>query len=186
MLVPSTKADLLRQTELVLRDKDYPFNKKLNLFWQLLKPNLSWIKKSFIQDYRLEPEEADSEIYLFCNRLLKKYNPEKSSIIPYLSKMTEWEFNNYKRILDKKYSIKDVFVKKEGYYNLEEEYYWSEKILFETKWLKNFSKSDKYLIYLVLSCDQGTTQEKLAKKANISRESLSKKLKQIGGIYANS
>jgi hypothetical protein len=186
MLIPSKKAEVLRELEPILRKKEYPFNKKLNLFWRLLKPNLSWIKNSFIHTYRLEPEEANSEIYLFCNRLLRKYNSERSSIIPYLSKMTEWEFNNYKRVLDKKYSIEDIFIKKEGDYNLEEEYYWSEKILFETKWLKNFSKSDKYLIYLILSCDQDITQEKLAEETNISRESLSKKLKQIGGIYANS
>lgn len=188
MLIPHTKATLLRKAEDPLfRQPEGPLNYRITVFWKLLRPTLKWLREELITKCNLEPEEADSEIYLFCATLFKGYNPDKSSIIPYLAKFIHlYKIKLINKLLKFNKEIPSGLLKypEEFYWPVEEYYYSSPKILFEDKFIKNiFTLGEKCVINAIItSDDKELTQESLAKKCHVSRETMVFHLNEIANI----
>lgn len=190
MLIPSKLANLIKEAETELfYNPIVSENKRIYYFWKLIRPLLSWFEKGIIQTYELEPAEAESYIYLFAAKLFKNFNPQKSSIIPYLQKQIPWQAKDFCLTLTKKYNKFYSFPGNEivnsyqnDSYNSIEEFYWATpKILFEEKFIgKVFTKSQKYIISKILSTDDNSlSQVNLAKKLNLSKDMLVSHLKVI-------
>lgn len=188
IIVPRHNAALIKTYQRSLfHDTQIPQSERIYTFYLLVRPLLKWLVPVF-SEYNLERNEVESEIYLFCAELFKKFNPAKSSIIPYLEKYIPWTTNHWIRRLKKnnpfvsKNSPKDV--QKESY-TLQEQYYWHpEKILFEERYVgKVFTKAEKYVISILLTTDQADlTQSGLARIYGLSRTTMINQLKKLSKL----
>lgn len=186
MLIPSKQANLIRKVVGPLFTQPEGTKKqRIKVFYKLIRPLLSWLKEDIINTFGLEPAEAESEIYLFCAILFNKYNFNKSSIIPYLSKYIGLLKTNFYRKLHKQ-SLKEIpsglINQEESEYELNEEWYYTvPNILFEDRYIgKLFTFDEKYVIYVLLMSDNNELNLKqLAINCNIDKRVLSKKLNKI-------
>jgi hypothetical protein len=151
---------------------------------------VKWFKKELVQKYNLEPDEAESELYILCANLFKGFDYTKSSIIPYLSKHIPWKINHLKRKLDKTLLTEEAsgFTILDSSYEIEEEYYWSvPEILINDKYVgKSFTKSEKYLIYIILtSGNNALSQQCIANICNVDRKTIASKISDIREVLDN-
>ena len=148
MQIPTRRQELLRKYEKSLfHTKDLPKHERLYGFYLLLRPILGWLKEALIEK-GLEPDEAESEIFLFASYLFDKFNTNRSSIIPYLEKAIPWA--TAKLLRTKKEA--EITYQEEEYF-LDEEFYWDPiKILIEDRYVgKCFTRGEKYIILKVLA-----------------------------------
>jgi hypothetical protein len=179
MLIPSAQAALLRNYQTVLfHDETHPVSERRYVFYLLLRPLLQWLNPILVGK-GLEPNEVESEIFLLCSSIYDKFNPAKSSIVPYLEKQIPWSIEHLARRFKKKeatcYSAPEQ-------YELEEEFYWTvPSILTEDRYIgKVFTRSMRHVIYNILtSDDQDLTTEALARKMQINRLTMRKNLNEI-------
>lgn len=140
------------------------------------------IKKNLINSISLSSEELDSELYICCYNIYKRYDPTRSSLVPYLANGIVWELEKLQKRL-KKTELKEFLKKKKrtNCYYMQEEYYLDPlKILKETKYLKNFTKVDKFLILgMLLSENNELSKEKFAKKYKVTRPTMTRLINQL-------
>jgi len=190
MLIPSKQANLIREAEGVLFfHTEGTKNDRIRVFYKLLRPLLSWLKEDIINTFNIESDEAESEIYIFCAKLYNKYNPTKSSIIPFLLKFIPLCKTNLYYQLNKK-TIKEIpsgLLQQEDSpsYTQEEYYYIYPKIIFEDRYIgKSFTFTQKYIINELLMLDNDELNNlKLAEKLNLSRQTTAKKLEEIAQTW---
>jgi predicted DNA-binding protein YlxM (UPF0122 family) len=90
MRIPSGRAKLLSDYQNALfYNPTEPKNKRIYVFYLLVKPLLLWSAKSFKQA-GLEKDEIESEFYLLAAKLFENFDVTKSSIVPYLEKRVPW------------------------------------------------------------------------------------------------
>ncbi len=181
MIIPSSQSKRIKEYERALfHVPTEPRSERVYVFYLLLRPILEWAKK-FLKETELEACEIESELFLLSEKLFKRFDPTKSSIIPYLQNQLPWEVARLTAEL-KNRELKEEFyigIEEEGFYYLEEEFYLSApKILFEEKYLgKDFTKAEKYLIYIILTVnDNELTQTKLASYCNVERKNITNRL----------
>lgn len=188
MHISSKKRRLLRKYERALFFSDYAKKDKRYVFFLLLLPIVEWLKPK-MKEYGLEGPEIMSELFLLSVRVFNDFNKEKSSIIPYLRRQLPWSikdmFDRLERNYPRKTSIEQGAEDKS--YCIDEEFYW-EKILFEDRWVgKCFTRSEKYLIHILVTSDRDVSYKKLAKETNMERHTLKARLHDIQeileGIY---
>ena len=151
MQIPTRRQELLRKYEKGLfHTKDLPKHERLYGFYLLLRPILGWLKEELIKK-GLEPDEAESELYLYSSKLFNEFNTSRSSIIPYLEKAIPWAAS---KLLRTKKEAKITYQEEE--YFLDEEFYWDPiKILIEDRYVgKMFTRSEKSVISRILSEDK--------------------------------
>lgn len=189
MYIPHRQAEALRQAEGVLFYRtEGTKTDRIRVFWKLMRPILEWVKKDMLQNTELTPAEAESEIYLFCADLFAGFDPDRSSIIPYLARFT----GHYKAKLDRKlarYANPDVPVgllraKDEPYEMYDECYLSTPGILFENRYIgKLFTMSEKCTINRILAADDMELDKTyLAKQCAVSRNTMSTNLAEIATI----
>ena len=192
MLIPSARANLIRSYQNALFYKPTePKHERQYVFYILLRPILSWVKETMVNDFSLEPEEAESELYLLCCRLFDKFDKDKSTLVPYLKKHLPWKVNHLIRKLNK-YSQRELpagLTKiPEEPYKLQEEYYWKIPDLLTTdKFVKKlFTKSLKYYIYKILASeDDKLTKKDLSKSCGISRPTMIKQILELQEVLSD-
>lgn len=162
----SKDKDRIRKYEPIILSKDYTYNDRLILFHKVVSPLYGKFTEKLLYN-GIKEEEIPSELYLISDKILKKYNPNKSSLVPYIERMLFWYLSQIKK--DKIYYPLE-FIEE---YQLDEGFYYAApNILFEEKYIgKLFTKEEKYIIYKLILLDKLSIR-KLARELNISRESL--------------
>jgi len=185
MFISTNRANLLRTYQNALFHKiNIPKSKRIYAFYLLLRPIISWLGTTLLK-YNLEEDEVESELYLFCAELFNKFNPQKSSIVPYLEKYIPWIaghwIDKFKRTILPEISSGLIDIQEEPYY-IQEQFYWTpENILSEERYVgKSFTRSEKYVIYTVLRANRSElTQSNLARTCGLSRKTMINKLKEM-------
>jgi len=185
-LIPARRAELLRNYEHALfYQKEQPQHERLYAFYLLVRPLFDQLKEDLLLE-GLEPDEVESELFILAADIFKGFEPEKSSVIPYLSKALIWKTGHLLRRLEKS-SLGETpggLLKSSRPYRLSNEVYLkSPDILFEDKYLgKCFTKGQKYLISIILTADDKLEKSELANKAGICKENLRNRLSEIKSI----
>ncbi len=161
---------------------------KTYAFYLLLRPVLGWAKKSLL-DLGLLAAEAESELYIMCVSLFNGFDKYKSSLVPYLEKQIPWyvrimldRVRKYMCPLEEAAGLIDTGGEKE----LDEEFYWTiPNVLFEDRYVgKSFTRSEKYLIYMILAADESQlTAQGLAKSCGIDRRIMKDRLSDLQEIF---
>lgn len=186
MLIPSTQADKLRdyQNGLFHRE-DIPKSDRRYALYLLLRPRLGWLKAE-IKKLDIENDEAESEIYIMCCRLFDRFDPTKSSIVPYLTRHIPWESSRLLKILSKETDIPIGLTQSEELYYMQEEFYWTvPHILLEDRYIGNlFTKDEKYLMYVILESDiDELNQVAIAEKIKINRKTWISRMKDLQEVF---
>ena len=184
MLIPARNKNLLRKYEGVLFYSDSQLlEDRIYGFYLLVRPLLGWLKKELVA-LNLEVDEAESELYILCGALFRRFERDKSSIIPYLEKQLPWQAANLLKTIKKQTRpleespYRDMSMP----YIMDEEFYWRVPgILFEDKYVgKCFTRGEKYLIYMILTTDdKNLSVKKLADKAQMDRRRMKDILSDI-------
>jgi hypothetical protein len=185
MTLSSKTANLMRTfANALFHKRDTPQSERIYAFYLLLRPMLSWLGET-LSEYNLEKDEVESELYLFCAELFKRFNPKKSSIIPYLEKHIPWIAGHWVAKLKRNIIPEEpqgLFIESEGTCEIQEQFYWTpENILFEERYIgKSFTVSEKYVIFRILIADKSDlTQAGLARICGLSRKTMINKLKEM-------
>lgn len=186
MLIPSKRADLIRNYQNALfYQPTEPKSERQYVFYVLLRPILMWVKETMINEFSLEPTEAESELYLLCCRLFDNFDRDKSTLIPYLKRHLPWKVHHLLRKL-KRNSLREVpaglIEIPDEPYELQEEYYWKiPNILTTDKYIKNlFTRSQKYFIFKILmSEDNKLTKKDLSVACGISRPTMIQQVSEL-------
>jgi hypothetical protein len=153
-------------------------------FYILLRPLLGWAKRSLMKKGLLAAE-AESELFMLCEQLFREHKKYTSSIVPYL------EAQIPRRVADMLSRVEKYMCPLEepsglvdtgGEYALDEEFYWTvPNILWEDRYVgKCFTRSEKYLIYMILAADQRQlTAQGLAKLLKIDRRTVATMLSDL-------
>jgi hypothetical protein len=190
MLIPSKQANLIRKASGPLFiNPEGTKNHRIRVFYRLIRPLLSWLKKDMMNTFSLCAEEAESEIYIFCSILYNKYNPTKSSIIPFLLKFIPLYKTNYYKKLNKtllKEEASGLISPPISFVETPEEYYYTPlNIVTEERYVgKSFTFSIKYIINRILMLEPSELNNKtIAEQLNLSRQTLAIKLEEIATIW---
>ncbi len=184
MLIPSRIARLLRKYESLLFRSSEPLSRRQESFYKVFRPCLLWTADS-LKEMGLESHEVESELYILSCNIFKHYDPEKSSIIPYLSKRADWYISDHIESVSSRYRPlkKEDISNKEWSCVIDEEFYWrTPGILFENKYVgKCFTRSEKYLISMIIAADdRKLSHQSLANMSLIGRRRMKKMLLDIG------
>lgn len=192
MLIPSARADKIRSYQNSLfNNPTESKSERIYVFYLLIRPMLGWLKKELISEYSIEPHEAESELYILCANLFNGFDYNKSSIIPYLSKHIVWKINRLKRKLNKTILKEEPsglnIISEHEHYTIDEEYYWSvPNILIDDKYItKLFTRSEKYIIMTILSCDNCLTIQGIADMCEINKKTAALRLSDIREVLAD-
>ena len=180
MLIPSRIANNIRTFEHSLLSTDHENRGKG--FYIAIRPILKWVKPYLVRE-GLTSDEAESELYLLSADLLKGYNPNRSSLVPYVQRQTLW----YMEAMSKRVKRFSRFDYEElgGYdktYELKDEIYLATpQILFEERYIgKVLDRTEKFIVSQILESDsKELSQAKLAKRLDIDRKTMRKKLLDI-------
>lgn len=169
----SKDKDRIKKYELTILNKEYKYNDRLNLFHKIVLPLYKEISIKLLS-IGIFQEELEGELYLISDYILRRYDSNKSSLIPYIERMLFWYLSNIK---EKKEYYPKEFIEE---YQLDEEFYFAApKILLEDRYVgKLFTKEEKYIIFRILLMDKLSIR-KLSKELNISRENLIQIIKNI-------
>ena len=177
-----TKKTLRNYTNALFHQKKWPVSKRRYVFYLILKSSLGWIKDSLLTA-GLEEDEAESEIFLLTTRLFTDYNPNKSSIVPYIERYLSWKVADLINKYKKEQTLSAEFLCIENSYEIESEFYLTiPGFLFEERWLaKSLSQFQKHLILKVLSTDS-TSARSLANNCLLGKSTVCKQLQDIADI----
>lgn len=181
-LTRKTKRILRNYANALFHQKKGSLSRRRYVFYLALRSSLGWVKDSLI-DEGLEEDEAESEIFLLTTRLFKKYNPERSSIVPYIEGCLSYKAADLIRKHKEPPALPPRFLHPEESYEIEGEYYLTGPgFLFENRWLaKNLSRSQKHLILKVLMTDS-TGARSLANNCLLGKSTVTNQLQDIAGI----
>lgn len=179
----------LRKFERTLLSKDYSYNDRMYTFYLLMLPVLEWVKPSFY-GLGLSKYEVETEIYLLVDRIFKNFDPDRSSLVPYLERSVKWHLDKcIRRLL--KTQVEEpagLLLEEELVYHLSENFYWNQNnILFEERYVgKCFTRAEKYLIYRIINMDSDKlSQRKMSESLGISRENLRLRLNDLKRVFTN-
>jgi DNA-binding phage protein len=173
----------------LFRNREEPRSERLYVFYLLLRPIILWLKDELVIR-GLEPDEAESEIFLLADDIFKHFDTTKSSIIPYLMKAIMWRINKLRKKLDEQELKEEPY----GLLKMPEEYYIDTEcylkpleFIFEDRYLgKCFTNGEKYLIYIILTADdKSLNNTELARRANIGRKNIRRRFSNIKNVLMN-
>lgn len=179
-LIPYATANKLRKLATPLfYENNWPLDRKRNVFYRVLSDSLQWVHFR-LMELGLEPPEANSEVFLLCCDLFKRFDTGQSSIIPYLENNIGWMAAELIKKYSKRKEIPSGLLQLDGQYEIQDEYYLtSPAFLFEEKWLaRDLSQSQKNLILKVLT-DESPTLRSLANKCRLSYVTIKTQLQNI-------
>lgn len=184
MMIPAQKKALFRKYEgVIFYSDDYPRKDKLYSFYLLLRPTVGWLKRELVH-LGLEPDEAESEIFILADTLFRYFDKERSSIIPYLEKQIPWYTSKLlKSVKNKLRPAKEPLRYYDDFkYEMDEEFYWRVPgILFEERYVgKCFTRPMRYVIFTILMADdKELSVSRLACQLGIHRHIMRAKLEDI-------
>jgi hypothetical protein len=177
--LPEKRRNLLRNYARALTGINYSLSERRYVLYILLRPSLTWFAKALIET-GLEEDEVESEIYILIHNLLKKYNPSRSSLVPYIENQLPWAASKilsiHKKTIETPIGI-DIEL---GSYNMQEEVCLSvPNILLESKWIvRDLSFSEKNLILRLLTADDSSCRT-LANDCGDSKSSINNRLNDL-------
>jgi hypothetical protein len=164
-----------------LYSPERPLSTRRYVFYLLLLPALGWALRALIEE-GLEPDEAESEIFLLTNLLFEGYNPEKSSLLYYVESRLPWRVAELIEHIGRHKSEIPVglLLPIEDSYEMPDEIYLSApQILFEDRWLaKGLSRHEKHLILRVLT-EEELDCRSLADTCQIGKSTMNNRLRDL-------
>jgi hypothetical protein len=182
MKIPSKIEKNLRKFEHSLLRVDH--ENKYKGFYLVMRPLLKWAKP-YIEQEGLESYEAESELYILSCDLLDGFNPDKSSLVPYICRQSVWYIKKHVERI-KKYT-REEFAELVDYditYEYDSEFYLTVPFILrgERYIVKHLTKGERYIVSKILESDkQSLSQVKLAGILNIERPTLRNLLDNIAG-----
>ena len=180
MLIPRKIEKNLRRFEHGLLSVNH--ENKYKGFYLVIRPLLKWVKPH-LEKEGLEPYEAESELYIISCDLLDGFNPDKSSLVPYICRQSVWYIKKHAEKV-KRYT-REKFVELKDYdisYEYDNEFYLSVPFLLrEEKYIaRHLTRGERYITSKILESDkQSLSQAKLAGILNIERATLKTLLNNI-------
>ena len=148
------------------------FSTSYKLFYKLLSP--------IMKEKGLTKDEINSELFIFCAALIKRYDPKKSSLIPFLCHQVPWEMARFFKKFSRPVILQEQ-IQREYSYKLNEDCYleYLESILFENRFIgKVFTPDERCVIYHI-ALDEGVNCLKLSRKLGIDRKTIKDKVESI-------
>lgn len=185
MLIRSKTKSLIKKYERpIFFSEEHSKHDKIYSLYLLIRPIVEWIVPE-LKTLGLNKDEIESELFILCADIFNNYDKSKSSIIPYLENQIPWFITKMLNKI-KKYNstVPQDFEISEGTSYINEEYYWNSNILFCNKYVgKYFTRSQKYLIYIILtSDDKELSQIKLANTCKVERKRIVRMLNELKDI----
>jgi hypothetical protein len=177
--LPERRRKLLRNYSRALTSREYSKSDKRYVLYLLLRPSLTWFKNA-LKKKGLEEDETESEVYILTDRLLNRYDPTRSSFVPYIEKQLPWMASraiyNNKELREVPCGI-DIDM---GSYEIEQEVCLSvPNILLENRWIaRDLSFSEKNLILRLLTADDSSCRT-LANGCGESKSSINNRLNDL-------
>jgi len=186
MLIPSTQADKIREYQNGLfHREDIPESDRRYALYLILRPRLGWLKQK-IKELDIESDEAESEIYLMCCNLFYRFNPKKSSLVPFLTRHIPWESSKLLKKLSKNREEPSGLLESDEQFFLQEEFYWTiPHILLEDRYIgKSLTRGERYVISVILESDSDElSQVAIANKMNINRKTWISRMNDLQEIF---
>lgn len=180
--LPSRIQTSIRNLYSFFLSTDQPLKQKRLVLFLLLRPALGWVKTRLVSA-GLEPEEAESELFLMVARLLLRYDSSKAALLVYLHKSIPWESRALIR-KQQKFSpeVLSGLVVEEGFYEEDQEVGISiPDILFDNRWmLRDLPRHEKLLILRMLTEDDLGCRT-LADKCQVSKSTINHDLQILAG-----
>jgi len=184
MHIPARRRRLLRNFEQALFYSKHNKTEQRYAFYLLLRPELTFSEKPMAEF--LEPLEIENELYILCMNVYSEFDREKSSIVPYLSRVLPWHFSRLFKRLKKEYkNLRDLIAdQEEESYLLDEEFYWQNILYQDTFVGKCFTRSEKYIIHRILNSDEeDLTIMKLANQLGRKRWQMKERLLELKEVF---
>lgn len=180
MLIPTSKAKLIKKYQPVLFNEDISDREKFYGFYLLVAPLLDKLKEDLTL-LGLAAPEIESESYIFSCMLCQGYIRSKGNLVTYLSKYLPWGARKYLLAARKNYRTFSDTIQQEEYF-INDSYYWRvPSILYESKYIgKCFTRSQKYIIYMILTCEDDNLSElRLSRTLGVNRKTYRRMLSEI-------
>jgi len=193
MKLSRKEKEQLGKFERAILNEDHSYSDRLYTLYLILYENLQLLKSQF-DTTLMEPDEIQSELFLLCDDLYRKYDRRRSSLVPYVEKYIYILHTQTIAGLKKRYtSEKIVLTEDENSNNLSECYFSAPNILFENKYIgRILDRSEKYILYKIILMDEEPSERNVSKEIGLSRENTRQRLKEIkrkitnGGFNDNS
>ena len=183
--IPFSIEKLLRKHSVTICSQECPYIERLNLFFVILKPALWWVKRRLVEN-GLVKDEITSEFYLLCNTILKRYDPAKSSLIPYLLYAVPQAVSKLiDSVAPKGHESLLLEITEENQYVMMDEIYLSTPaLLFEDRWLlKNLQRSQKSIINNIIASESDDLNiKKLANSSGFSHTKMYRCISELADI----
>lgn len=172
--------------ERAILNEEYPYSERLYTLYLILFNKLQLLKLQF-DGVDLEPDEIQSELFILCDEIYKKYDRTRSSLVPYLEKYIYIIPSIFINKLKKRYSNQKLSLTEvENSITLSECYLSAPNILFENKYIGRFlDRSEKYILYKIILMDEEPSERNISKEIGLSRENTRKRLKEIKAKITN-
>lgn len=179
--------------ERAILNEEHSYGDRLYTLYLILYNKLQLLKSQF-EISTLEPDEIQSELFLLCDDLYKKYDRTRSSLVPYIEKYIYILPTHTIAGLKKRYSSEKISLTEEEISTtLSECYFSAPNILFENKYIgRILDRSEKYILYKIILMDEEPSERNISKEIGLSRENTRQRLKEIkrkinnGGFNDNS
>ena len=179
--LPEKRKQLLRvYTEPLCSDK-WSWERRRYLLYLILRPALGWLKREFIA-HDLEPDEAESEIFLLVSRLFSGYDASKSCFLYHIERSIPWKVSRLLEKIAKENKKELIELQEEETYEMGEEAYLSiPNVLFEDRWLvRGLSQYEKTLILRMLIENQPSCRA-LANSCQVGESTMKRDLQILAG-----
>lgn len=180
--LPESRRQLIRLYTNAFHSREWSSHRRKYLLYLILRPAIGWIKDG-LMEMDLEPEEAESEIFLLVCKLFSGYDADKSCFLYHIESNLPWRVTDLMKRL-RKQQVEEpagLLVNDEAYEMDGEVYLTVPNLLFETRWLtKNLSQYEKNLILRMLIEDQPSCRA-LANSCQVSKSTMNKDLQILAG-----
>lgn len=181
ILIPSQIANQIRDKETLLFFKDsLSLAAKRKIFFYLIRPLLDWLFDRIKENYNLEDNEIESELFIYSCKLFHSFDKSKSSIVPYLQKYIIFYAQKLETKLNKSTLNKETLVCKEKFTFLNDDFILL-NILFESRFEgRYFTNKEKYIINRILELeDSKISRINIAKSLKINIKTCNKLLDNL-------
>jgi hypothetical protein len=177
--LPRKRQDLIRLYSGGLTSNEWSAAKKRYLLYLLLRPALGWLRRSLISS-GLEPDEAESEIFILVSKILSSYDASRSCFLYHVENYIPWcSFSLLKKAA--KEEAKITATNEEVYEMGGEVYLTIPNVLFEDRWLlRDLSQHEKNLILRVLMEDR-PSRKALANSCQVGESTIDRDLRILAG-----
>lgn len=173
------RREIIRHYTSVLCSREWSASRRRYLLYLILRPALGRLKNDLVQQ-GLEPDEAESEIFLLVSAIHASYDAEKGCLLYHVEKTLPAKAKDL--LGRRRKEPVPVILEEDSGHEIENEFYLTVPgILFEKRWLaRDLSQYEKNLILRMLIEDR-PGRKALANSCQVGESTIERDLQILAG-----